>query len=174
MRFSLGLYGEGTSAGKPGAQPNYPNGCQVCEVEVDPDTGEVVIDRFVSVDDVGRALNPMICEGQIHGGCAQGIGQALSEEMVYDENGQLVSGSFMDYGIPRAEDVPHIQSKLIEIPSKTNPLGVKGIGESGTIGTPAAIVNAIMDAVRALGVDDISMPVTSDKLWNAIQSARKH
>lgn len=171
MRFSLGLYGEGTSAGKPGAQPNFPNGCQVCEVEVTPETGEIHIDRFICVDDVGRALNPMICEGQIHGGCAQGIGQALCEEMVYDESGQLTTGSLMDYCLPRAEHMPFIQSKLIEIPSATNVLGVKGIGESGTIGTPAAIVNAILDAVRPLGVTDLQMPVTAGRLWDAIHSA---
>lgn len=171
MRFSLGLYGEGTSAGKPGAQPNFPNGCQVCEVEVTPETGEIRIDRFVCVDDVGRALNPMICEGQIHGGCAQGIGQALCEEMVYDETGQLTTGSLMDYCLPRAEHMPVILSKLIEIPSASNPLGVKGIGESGTIGTPAAIVNAILDAVRPLGVTDLQMPVTAGRLWDAIHTA---
>lgn len=171
MRFSLGLYGEGTSAGKPGAQPNFPNGCQVCEVEVTPETGEIRIDRFICVDDVGRALNPMICEGQIHGGCAQGIGQALFEEMVYDETGQLTTGSLMDYCLPRADHMPLIQSKLIEIPSASNVLGVKGIGESGTIGTPAAIVNAILDAVRPRGVTDLQMPVTSGRLWDALHGA---
>lgn len=171
MQFSLGLYGEGTSAGKPGAQPNFPNGCQVCEIEVTPETGEINIDRFVCVDDVGRALNPMICEGQIHGGCAQGIGQALFEEVVYDETGQLTTGSLMDYCLPRAEHMPVIQSRLVEIPSASNVLGVKGIGESGTIGTPAAIVNAILDAVRPLGVTDLQMPVTAGKLWDAIQAA---
>ncbi|AGB74398.1 MULTISPECIES: xanthine dehydrogenase family protein molybdopterin-binding subunit [Rhizobium] len=171
MRFSLGLYGEGTSAGKPGAQPNFPNGSQVVELEVDPDTGVVTIDRFFSVDDVGKALNPMICEGQIHGGCAQGLGQALCEEVVYDDEGQLISGSFMDYCLPRAEHMPTIRSKLIEIPSQSNPLGVKGIGESGTIGTPAAIVNAVLDAVRPAGVLDIDMPVTPGKLWDALHAA---
>ena len=171
MRFSLGLYGEGTSAGKPGAQPNFPNGCQVCEVEVTPETGEIRIDRFICVDDVGRALNPMICEGQIHGGCAQGIGQALFEEIVYDENGQLTTGSLMDYCLPRADHMPFIRSKLIEIPSASNVLGVKGIGESGTIGTPAAIVNAILDAVRPLGVTDLQMPVTAGRLWDALHTA---
>jgi aerobic carbon-monoxide dehydrogenase large subunit len=174
MRFSLGLYGEGTSAGKPGAQPNFPNGCQVVELEVDPDTGVVTIDRFYSVDDVGKALNPKICEGQIHGGCAQGLGQALCEEVVYDDDGQLISGSFMDYCLPRAEHMPTIRSKLIEIPSLSNPLGVKGIGESGTIGTPAAIVNAVLDAVRPAGVLDIDMPVTPGKLWDALHAARQH
>lgn len=171
MRFSLGLYGEGTSAGKPGAQPNFPNGCQVCEVEIMPETGEIRIDRFICVDDVGRALNPMICEGQIHGGCAQGIGQALFEEMVYDETGQLTTGSLMDYCLPRAEHMPYFHSKLVEIPSASNVLGVKGIGESGTIGTPAAIVNAVLDAVRPLGVTDLQMPMTAGRLWDAIQRA---
>lgn len=168
MKFSLGLHGEGTSAGVPGAAPNFPNGCQVCELEVDPQTGEVFLDRIVAFDDVGKILNRTICEGQIHGGMAQGIGQALLEEVVYDDAGQLLSGSFMDYGLPRAEHIPRIESHLVEIPCQTNPLGVKGIGESGAIGTPVSIVNAILDAVRHLGVDDITMPVTPAKLWLAI------
>ena len=113
----------------------------------------------------------MICEGQVHGGFAQGLGQALCEEVIYNEAGQLVSGSLMDYCLPRADHVPPITTKLIELPSASNPLGVKGVGESGTVGTPAAIVNAILDAVRPLGVRDISMPVTPGKLWCAIQAA---
>lgn len=170
-QFGLGLTGEGTAAGIPGGAPNYPNGCQVCEVEIEPETGMVFVDRIVAFDDVGRALNPTICEGQIHGGIAQGLGQALLEEMVYDEDGQLLSGSFMDYGLPRAEHMPEIESHLIEIPATTNPLGVKGVGESGAIGTPVSIVNAVLDAVRPYGVEDVTMPITPPKLWASLSAA---
>ncbi|BCH21491.1 xanthine dehydrogenase family protein molybdopterin-binding subunit [Mesorhizobium sp. L-8-3] len=172
MAFGLGLAGEGTSAGKPGAAPNYPNGCQVCELEIDPDSGEVILDRMIAFDDVGRILNAMLCEGQIHGGIAQGIGQALLEEVAYDAEGQLTSGSLMDYCLPRAEHMPSIVSRLIEVPCTTNPLGVKGIGESGAIGTPVSIVNAIVDALRPLGIDNIDMPVTQPRLWAAIRQAQ--
>lgn len=172
MAFGLGLTGEGTSAGKPGAAPNYPNGCQVCELEIDPDSGEVLLDRMIVVDDVGRILNATLCEGQIHGGIAQGIGQALLEEVAYDAEGQLTSGSLMDYCLPRAEHIPSIASHLVEIPCTTNPLGVKGIGESGAIGTPVSIVNAIVDALRPLGVDNVDMPVTQPRLWAAIRQAQ--
>jgi carbon-monoxide dehydrogenase large subunit len=171
VKLGLGLSGQGSSAGLPGGAPNFPNGCQVCEVEVDPETGEVFVDRFVAFDDVGRVLDPMLCEGQIHGGMAQGLGQALMEEMVFDEEGQVLSGSFMDYGLPRAEHMPDIESHLLEIPAKTNPLGIKGIGESGAIGTPVSVVNAVLDAVRARGVTDIGMPVTPPKLWTALNAA---
>lgn len=169
--LGLGLSGAGTSAGKPGAAPNFPNGCMVCEVEVTPETGALRIDRFVAFDDAGRVLNHMICEGQIHGGIAQGLGQALLEEVTYDTEGQLTSGSFMDYCLPRAEHMPEIDSELMEIPCTTNPLGVKGIGESGAIGAPAAIVNAVLDAVRPLGVTALDMPVTQPRLWAALRAA---
>ena len=170
--LGIGLTGAGTSAGKPGAAPNYPNGCMVCEVEVHPVTGAVSIERFVAFDDVGRILNATICEGQIHGGVAQGIGQALYEEMTYDESGQLTSGSLMDYCLPRAEHMPEITSELIEIACTTNPLQVKGVGESGAIGAPVVIVNAIMDAIRPLGVENIDMPITQPRLWQALRAAR--
>lgn len=169
--LGLGLTGEGTSAGKPGAAPNYPNGTMVCEVEVDPRTGALTVDRLAALDDVGRILNSTICEGQIHGGIAQGMGQALMEEMVFDEDGQLTSGSLMDYCLPRAEHMPDIASELSEVTCTTNPLGVKGIGESGAIGAPVAIVNAVLDAVRPLGVAHIDMPVTQAKLWSALRDA---
>ena len=171
--LGIGLTGAGTSAGKPGAAPNYPNGTTVCEVEVDPKTGAIVVDRLTALDDVGRVLNATICEGQIHGGIAQGLGQALMEEVTFDAEGQLTSGSLMDYCLPRAEHLPQIVSELIEVPCTTNPLGVKGIGESGAIGAPVAIVNAILDAVRPVGVRQLDMPVTQAKLWSALRDAER-
>jgi carbon-monoxide dehydrogenase large subunit len=171
--LGIGLTGAGTAAGKPGAAPNYPNGTMICEVEVNPETGAISIDRMVALDDVGRVLDATICEGQIQGGIAQGMGQALMEAMTYDEEGQLTSGSFMDYGLPRAEHMPPITSRLIETPCTTNPLGVKGIGESGAIGAPVAIVNAILDAVRARGVEELHMPVTQARMWSALRAAEK-
>jgi carbon-monoxide dehydrogenase large subunit len=173
LRFGLGLEASGSYTGAPGGPPNYPNGCQVCEVEVDPETGVVTIDRFAAVDDLGMIINPMICEGQIHGGIAQGAGQALWENVAYDASGQLLTGSFLDYGMPRAEDFPAFVSELVEIPAKTNPLGIKGIGESGTIGAPPTIVNAVLDALRPLGVEHIDMPLTPVRIWNAINAARR-
>jgi aerobic carbon-monoxide dehydrogenase large subunit len=174
QKFGLGLEAAGTYSGVPGGAPNYPNGCQVCEVEVDPETGSVQIDRFAAVDDLGLIINPMICEGQIHGGIAQGIGQALFESAAYDpETGQLVSGSFQDYAMPRAEHVPNVTSELVEIPARTNPLGIKGIGESGTIGAPPTVVNAVIDALRPLGVEHIDMPLTPARVWGAIRAAQQ-
>ena len=171
LKFGLGLDAAGSYAGVPGGAPNYPNGCQVCEVEVDPDTGEVRIDRFTVVDDLGMVINPMICEGQIHGAIAQGVGQALREKVLLDQqSGQLLSGSFMDYGLPRAADLPEIKSELVEIPAKTNPLGIKGIGESGTVGAPAAVVNAVLDALRSRGVEELDMPLTPGRVWEALNA----
>lgn len=169
--LGIGLSGAGTSAGKPGGAPNYPNGVMLCEVEVDPLSGAITVDRMLALDDVGRVLNATICEGQIHGGIAQGLGQALLEAVTYDDEGQLTSGSFMDYGMPRASHMPGIDSVLVEVPCTTNPLGVKGIGESGAIGAPVAIVNAIMDAVRSQGVETLDMPVTQVQLWSALRAA---
>jgi carbon-monoxide dehydrogenase large subunit len=173
LKFGIGLEASGSYTGAPGGPPNYPNGCQVCEVEVDPETGAVTIERFAAVDDLGMIINPMICEGQIHGGIAQGAGQALWENVAYDASGQLLTGSFLDYGMPRADDFPAFVSELIEIPAKTNPLGIKGIGESGTIGAPPTIVNAVLDALRPLGVEHIDMPVTPARVWNAINAAKQ-
>jgi carbon-monoxide dehydrogenase large subunit len=173
LKFGLGLDAAGSYSGAPGGAPNYPNGCQVCEVEVDPETGQVSVDRFAAVDDLGMIINPMICEGQIQGGIAQGLGQALLESVSYDpESGQLLSGSFMDYGMPRAAHMPDVRSALEEIPAKTNPLGIKGIGESGTIGAPPTIVNAVIDALRDRGVTHIDMPMTPYRVWQAISEAR--
>jgi aerobic carbon-monoxide dehydrogenase large subunit len=144
----------------------YPAGCHVCEVEVDPDTGIVKIDRFVAVDDFGKVINPMIVEGQVHGGLVQGIGQALTEGCVYDDNGQLLSASYMDYWMPKADDVPSFEVATMVTPCTHNSLGVKGCGEAGAIGSPPAVMNAVTDAI---GVP-ISMPATPEKVWRALQS----
>jgi carbon-monoxide dehydrogenase large subunit len=172
LKFGLGLDAAGSYSGVPGGAPNYPNGCQVCEIEVDPETGLVTVDRLTAVDDLGMIINPMICEGQLHGGVAQGLGQALLENIAYDATGQLLSGTFMDYGMPRAHDMPQMTSAFEEVPAKTNPLGIKGIGESGTIGAPPVIVNAALDALYPLGVEHIDMPLTPLRVWEAIRAAR--
>jgi carbon-monoxide dehydrogenase large subunit len=165
----LGLEASGTYNGD---IPSYPNGCQICEVELDPATGEVRIDRYAVVDDVGMPINPMICEGQIQGGLAQGIGQALLENVVYDAaDGQLLSGSFLDYAMPRSTDMGTLKTAFHNVPSTTNPLGIKGVVESGTIGAPPTVINAVMDALRQLGVDHIDMPATPHRVWQAIQKA---
>ncbi len=149
----------------------FPNGCHMAEVEVDPDTGTIAVVRYLVVDDVGRALNPMIVRGQVHGGVAQGVGQALMERTSYDhESGQLLSGSFMDYALPRAADLPDVEVDLIEVPCLTNPLGVKGAGEAGAVGSPPAVMNALVDALRDMGVDAIDMPATPEKVWRAIHA----
>ena len=151
----------------------FPNGCHIAEVEVDPETGVVTILRYVVMDDVGKAVNPLIVRGQVHGGVAQGVGQALLERTAYDsDSGQLVSGSFMDYALPRADDLPDIEVDFIEIPCGTNPLGVKGAGEAGAVGSPPAVVNAIVDALRADGVQTIDMPATPERVWEAIRHAK--
>jgi carbon-monoxide dehydrogenase large subunit len=169
-KFGVGLEAAGSYSANP---PSHPNGSHVCELEVDPETGEVVVDRYFVVDDLGRVLNPMIVCGQIHGGVVQGLGQALIEQQVYDrQSGQLLSGSFMDYGMPRADNMPSIHAELEEIPCKTNPLGVKGIGESGTIGAPPTVINAVLDALSPLGVTTIEMPATPMRVWQSIAAAR--
>ncbi len=146
----------------------FPFGLHAATVEVDPDTGEVDIDRYVAVDDVGPQINPKIVEGQVHGGVAQGIGQAMYEGAEYDENGQLVTGSMQEYGLPRAYHVPEMELDSTETPSPHNPLGVKGAGEAGTIAAPQAIVNAVVDALEPLGIDHIDMPLTAERVWRAI------
>lgn len=153
----------------------YPNGCHVCELEIDPETGVVDIQRYTVVDDFGTVVNPLMLEGQVHGGIGQGLGQALMEETVYDpESGQLVSGSFMDYEMPRADKVPSIDFTAVEdIPCATNPLGIKGAGEAGAIGAPPASINAIVDALKPYGIDHIDMPATQSKIWAAIQAAQR-
>ncbi|MBX9830007.1 MAG: xanthine dehydrogenase family protein molybdopterin-binding subunit [Xanthobacteraceae bacterium] len=152
----------------------WSNGAHACEVEVDCDTGTIAIVGYWGVDDVGTVINPMIVEGQIHGGIAQGLGQALHEACVYDpSSGQLLSGSFMDYAVPRAADMPPIISELDETqPCTHNPLGAKGCGEAGSIGAPAAITGAVLDALRPLGVTDLEMPLTPERVWKAITAAR--
>ena len=153
----------------------WPNGAHVGEVEIDPDTGMVELKRYTTVDDVGKPLHRPIVFGQIHGGCAQGIGQALLEENVYDrESGQLVTGSFMDYAMPRAETFPNFNNQLDDtVPAKSNPIGAKGVGESGTVGSTPTVMNAIMDALWPLGVRNIQMPATPQRVWQAIQETRK-
>ena len=144
----------------------------MAEVEIDPETGHVDIVRYLVVDDVGRAVNPMIVRGQVHGGVAQGFGQAVLEQTAYDPaSGQLLSGSFMDYALPRAADLPDIEVDLIEIPCTTNPLGVKGAGEAGAVGSPPAVINAIVDALADAGVTSIDMPATPEKVWQALHRA---
>ncbi|MEO0974004.1 MAG: molybdopterin cofactor-binding domain-containing protein, partial [Pseudomonadota bacterium] len=151
----------------------YPSGTHVCEVEVDADTGVVQIVAYAVVDDFGNIINPMIVEGQVHGGIAQGIGQALLEHTIYDdETGQLLTGTFVDYQMPRAVDIPRIQVDNEVTACTHNPLGVKGCGEAGAIGTPPTVINAVLDALAPLGVDDISMPATPLKVWEAIAKAK--
>ena len=151
----------------------FANGCEVCELEVDPETGAVEIVALTMVDDSGRSVNPMIVHGQMHGAVAQGIGQALTERCVYDpESGQLLSGSFLDYAIPRADDLPAISVTSRDVPSPTNPLGVKGAGEGGTVGAPGAVIHAILDALAPVGVTHVDMPATPERVWRAIQDAR--
>ena len=139
------------------------------EVEIDPETGVVTLVNYVAVDDVGTVINPMIVRGQIHGGLVQGIGQALCENCVYDNvSGQLLSGSFMDYCMPRADDIPIMHAETLSTACTHNPLGVKGCGELGTIGAPAAIMNAVVNALAPLGVTDLAMPATSGRVWHAM------
>ena len=164
----LGLRASATFTAPPA---NYPNGCNICEVEVDAETGQVEVLGFVAVDDCGRVLDPQQLEGQIHGGLAQGIGQALIEQVVFDEDGQLVSGSLMDYGVPRAGNLPNFVVEPIEIPTSTNPLGVKGAGEAGCVSAPPAVVNAVLNALEPLGVETLDMPLTPYRVWRAIQAA---
>jgi carbon-monoxide dehydrogenase large subunit len=169
-KFGIGLEAMGSFDPTP---PSHPNGAHVVELEVDPDTGAIEVDRYYVVDDLGRILNPMIVRGQQMGGVVQGIGQALMEHQVYDrQSGQLLTGSFLDYAMPHASQMPNVECALEEVPCKTNPLGLKGIGESGTIGAPPAIINAIIDALKPLGVDQIDMPATPLRVWETIQRAK--
>src|SRR5690606_18707642 len=159
------------------ADGTFPNGCHVCEVEVDPETGTIEILRYTIEDDVGNVINPLILEGQIVGGVAQGLGQALGEHAVYDpDSGQLVTASFMDYPMPRADWFPAIDFHYREVPSPRNPLGVKGAGEAGTVGAAPALVNAVLDALARRGVEHLDMPLTPLKIWTALndQGIRAH
>ena len=152
---------------------SYPYGAHVCEVEVDPDTGKVALINYVAVDDVGRAVNPMIIHGQVHGGIAQGVGQALLEHAYYDpESGQMLAGSLMDYAMPRASDLVNYITEISEVPSSTHPLGIRPAGEGGTVPALAVTVNAIVDALSDLGVRHVEMPATPERVWRAIEDAR--
>ena len=152
--------------------PTFPNGCHVCEVEVDEATGAVAVVGYWVVDDVGRVINPLLVEGQVHGGIAQGLGQALFEEICYaPTGGQLLSGSFLDYCMPRADDMPGLVVETREVPAKTNPLGIKGCGEAGTIGALPAVMNAVVDALAPLGVRHLDMPASPENVWRAIRQA---
>jgi aerobic carbon-monoxide dehydrogenase large subunit len=151
--------------------PSYPYGCAVCEVEVDPETGRVEVVRHTTVDDVGRAVNPLILHGQTHGGIAAGVGQALWELCDYDADGQLVAATFMDYALPRADALPSFTGEISEVPSTSNPLGLRGGGEGGTTPALAAVVNAIVDALAELGVEHVEMPATPERVWRAIRAA---
>jgi carbon-monoxide dehydrogenase large subunit len=150
-----------------------PFGTHAAVVEVDPDTGEVDVERYVAVDDVGPQVNPKLVEGQIHGGIAQGIGQARFEEGRYDDNGNLTTASLQDYALPKAADVPEIEWSSTVTPSPNNPLGVKGVGEAGTIGATPTLVNAVLDALSPLGVAEIDMPLTDERVWAAVRDARE-
>lgn len=150
----------------------FPNGCHVCELEVDPDTGVIEIDRYNMVNDFGTVVNPLLVEGQAHGGIVQGLGQALMENALYDSDGQLQTGSYMDYAVPRASDVPSFTFATHAVPATTNPLGAKGCGEAGCAGSLPSIMNALVDALAPLGVKHIDMPATPEKVWQAIQSAK--
>jgi carbon-monoxide dehydrogenase large subunit len=151
---------------------SFPNGAHVAEVEIDPETGVVKVDRYTVVDDFGNLINPMLVEGQIHGGVAQGIGQAITERVVFDEDGQLLTASFMDYGMPRADDMPMIDFATEGTPSLYNPMGMKGCGEAGTVGALAAVTNAVLDALWDEGVRHVEMPFTPHRVWGWLKNAR--
>jgi aerobic carbon-monoxide dehydrogenase large subunit len=165
-----GLFETGTFSG---GQRTYPNGCHISEVEVDAETGAVALKRYTAVDDVGHMINPLLVEGQLHGGIAQGVGQALMENIAYGACGQLMSGSFMDYAMPRADHFCALTLGENEVPTKTNPLGVKGAGESGTVGALSSVMNAVNDALARIGAPYVEMPATPEKVWRAISAASR-
>ena len=152
--------------------PTFPNGCHICEVELDPETGKIDIASYAGVEDIGRVINPQIAEGQIQGGVAQALGQIFMEEVVYDEAGQMLTGSFMDYAMPRAKDMPNYDCGFYQVPTGKNPLGVKGVGEAGSVGGMAAGMNAVMDVLAQVGVTEFDMPATPGRVWAAIQAAK--
>jgi carbon-monoxide dehydrogenase large subunit len=167
--FEDGLDSDATFQGK---ASTFPNGCHICEVEVDADTGKIDIVSYCVLDDFGRVINPMLVAGQVHGGVVQGLGQALLENMVYDpETGQPLSASFTDYAMPRADDMPDIRFAYEEIPCKTHEMGAKGCGEAGTVGALPAAISAIADA---LDVDHIDMPATPERVWRALRGRNAH
>jgi carbon-monoxide dehydrogenase large subunit len=169
----LGVGLQGAGAFNPD-QPTFPNGCHICEVEIDRETGEAALDRYTVVDDIGTVINPLLAQGQIMGGVAQGAGQALSEDVVYDrDSGQLLTGTLLDYAIPRADTLPRVTVDFSPVPSPTNPLGAKGVGEGGTVAATPTVMNAILDALAPLGVTDLPMPATPERIWQAIHEARR-
>jgi len=166
----LGVGLQGAGAFNPD-QPTFPNGCHICEVEIDRETGEATLDRYTVVDDIGTVINPLLARGQIMGGVAQGAGQALSEDIVYDpDSGQLLTGTLMDYGIPRADTLPRVTVDFSPVASPTNPLGAKGVGEGGTVAATPTVMNAILDALAPLGVTDVPMPATPERIWRAMRA----
>lgn len=168
--FEGGLYENATYLGE---KDTYPNGCHICEVEVDPETGEVKLERYAVVDDVGTVMNPIGLKGQIHGGVAQGVGQILGEQVIWDrESGQLLTASFLDYTMPRADMMCSMEVKSNPVPTKYNPLGAKGAGEAGTVGAMPVVMNAVIDALAPLGVRDMVMPATAENVWRAIQATK--
>ncbi len=168
--LGVGLQGAGAFSSD---TPSFPNGCHICEVEVDPETGAAALDRYAVVDDIGTVINPLLAKGQIQGGVAQGAGQALVEDIVYDrDSGQLLTGTLMDYAIPRADQMPVIAIDFSPVPSTTNPLGAKGVGEGGTVAATPTVMNAILDALAPLGVADLPMPATPERIWRALRDAR--
>ena len=154
------------------AAPTYPNGCHIAEVEIDPETGTLNLERYTGVDDSGHIINHMIVDGQLHGGIVQGAGQVMMENAIYSEDGQLLTGSYMDYAMPRADNMPSFALEFHPVPCRTNAIGVKGAGESGTIGAIPTVMNAIVDALKSAGVSSenmIDMPATPDKLWRVLK-----
>jgi len=166
----MGLFETGTYDG---GAPTYPNGCHICEVEIDEGTGAIEMVRYVAVDDCGRVINPLLLEGQMHGGIAQGVGQALMEDIHFDADGQLVTASFQDYAMPHAHDLSNMHVEANPVPTKTNPLGVKGAGEAGCVGALPAVVNALVDALSEFGVRHIAMPATPERIWRAIHGRNR-
>jgi carbon-monoxide dehydrogenase large subunit len=170
--LGVGLQGVG---GFSSDMPSFPNGCHICELEIDPETGAVELDRYTVVDDCGTVINPLLAKGQIMGGIAQGAGQALYEDVVYDrDSGQLLTGTLMDYGIPRADTLPAIAVDFSPVSSTTNPLGAKGVGEGGTVASTPTLMNAILDALAPLGVTDVPMPATPERISRAIREHARH
>ena len=168
QEFGVGLDGVGAHEGS----YTFPNGCMVCEVVVDTETGTITVERLCAVDDVGVVVNPLTLHGQVHGSVAQGLGEALVEQMVYDrDSGQLLTGSFMDYGMPRADIMPDIIAEVALVATATNELGTKGGSEAGNVGAPAAIFNAVVDALSPWGITHIPMPATPERIWRAIREA---
>ena len=149
--------------------PTFPNACHICEVLLDPDTGEITYNRYCAVEDVGNVMNPMLLKGQLHGGIVQGLGQVTLEDMVFDDEAQLLSGSFMDYAMPRADQMPAFEIESQPVPTEKNPLGVKGVGEAGTVGALAAGVSAVNDALVQAGAQPIGMPMTPERVWAALR-----